>query len=257
MTAERYAAFRGWSTPGDLGRSSARRGSGSAGAAASVSAQSGRRESRTRIAGSADAEPLFCAHAVFMYARQVEENANHLRALRHEELELAGLTVICFGLALIAHGRPSLALPLLAAGITGVVRGVHAFWLRWDLLDRLLLDPDAYTIAEVHEQAARIASLESRRSIASAIRWRLESVPALQGPEGRLHTISAELEDLACALEDEQLEFDLGAAVVCEHLLSEGASTPLVTGGVSPDEALARIRHIRAGFTPASAAPQQ
>lgn len=185
-----------------------------------------------------------------MYARQVEEQSTELEELKRDELELVGLTVLCFGLALAAHGRPTVALPLLTAGLGGAFLAMRAFWRRWDLVDRLLLEREAYFIDEVGKRARCFAELENRRSLASSIRWRLENASALKDSTGRLHRIAPELAELARELDDESLELDPLRAVECERLLTDGTTSPLVDGVTPTEDVLARIRRIRAGFTP-------
>jgi hypothetical protein len=185
-----------------------------------------------------------------MYARQVEEQSTELDELKRDELELIGLTVLCFGLALAGHGRPMIALPLLAAGLGGSFLAMRAFWRRWDLVDRLLLEREAYLIDEVGRRARHIAELENRRSLACSIRWRLENAGALNDASGRLHQIAPELAELADELDDDSLELDLLRAVECERLLTDGAASPLVDGVTPVEDVLARVRRIRAGFTP-------
>ena len=185
-----------------------------------------------------------------MYARRVEEQSTELHELKHDELELAGLTVICFGLALAAHGRPMIALPLLAAGLAGSALAVRAYWRRWDLVDRLLLDREAYAIDEVRERAEHTALLENRRSFASSIRWRLEHAGAFAEPDGRLLRLVPDLAALAAELDDETLDLDPLRAVECERLLTDGLTSPLVAATASIDDAFASIRRIRAGFSP-------
>jgi hypothetical protein len=185
-----------------------------------------------------------------MYARQVDEQSTELHELKHDELELAALTVLCFGLALAAHGRPTIALPLLIAGMAGAALAVRAFWRRWDLVDRLLLERDAYEIDEVRERAEHTALLENRRSLASSIRWRLEHATAFAEPEGRLLLLAPELGELADELDDETLDLDPLRAVECERLLSDGLASPLVDATASVDDVFAWIRRIRAGFAP-------
>jgi hypothetical protein len=187
-----------------------------------------------------------------MYARQVEEQSTELVALRRDELELIGLTALSFGLALAAHGRPAIALPLLAAGLGGAFLAMRAFWRRWDLVDRLLLEREAYLIDEVGRRARHCAELENRRSLAASIRWRLENATALRDASGRLHRLGPELAELASELEDESLELDPLRAVECERLLTDGTASPLVDGVTPVEDVLARILRIRAGFTPHS-----
>jgi hypothetical protein len=189
-----------------------------------------------------------------MYARQVEEQSTELHELRHEELGLVCLTALCFGLAIAAHGRTLIALPLLAAALGGAALAVRASWRRWDLVDRLLLEPDAYGIAEVRTRAARVAMFENRRSLASAIRWRLEHASAFTEPDGRLLRVAPELAALADELADESFELDPLHAVECERLLSGGLTSPLVDPAASVDGLFLRVERIRAGFAPRSAA---
>jgi hypothetical protein len=189
-----------------------------------------------------------------MYARQVEEQSTELHQLKHDELELTGLTVLCFGLALAGHGRPTIALPLLAAGLGGAALAVRAFWRRWDLVDRLLLVREAYEIAEVRTRAEHMALLENRRSLASSIRWRLEHASAFTEPDGRLLRVVPELSALADELADETLELDPLRAVECERLLMDGLTSPLVDPTASVDELFAWVRRIRAGFAPSGVA---
>jgi hypothetical protein len=62
------------------------------------------------------------------------------------------------GLALAASQTLSeLVLPLLVAFIGAVLLALRVFWRRWELLDRLLLDRDAYAIPEVRARAGRMA----------------------------------------------------------------------------------------------------
>jgi hypothetical protein len=189
-----------------------------------------------------------------MYARQVEEQSTELDELKRDELELVGLTALCFGLALAAHGRPAIALPLLAAGLGGAFLAMRAFWRRWDLVDRLLLEREAYLIDEVGRRARHLAELDNRRSLAASIRWRLENASALRDSTGRLHRLAPELAELARELDDESLELDPLRAVECERMLTDGTSSPLVDGITPVEDVLARILRIRAGFAPRDAA---
>lgn len=185
-----------------------------------------------------------------MYARQVDEQSTELHELKHDELELAALTVLCFGLALAAHGRPTIALPLLIAGMAGAALAVRAFWRRWDLVDRLLLERDAYEIDEVRARAEDAALLENRRSLACSIRWRLEHASAFAEPDGRLLRLAPDLAELADELADETLDLDPLRAVECERLLTDGLASPLVDATASVNDVFAWIRRIRAGFAP-------
>jgi len=79
-----------------------------------------------------------------VYDRAVEQTTARLRDLRHEEWEDLGLAAVALGLAVASTRiRPTLAVPLLVGGIAVGVLAMRAFWRRWELLDRLVLDRDA------------------------------------------------------------------------------------------------------------------
>ena len=91
-----------------------------------------------------------------MYARAVDDGAARLRALRHEELEDLGLAALVLALAVAAtQTRAELAVPLLLGGLVVGARGVRALWRRWDLVERLSGEVDAYVIPEIRAYAAR------------------------------------------------------------------------------------------------------
>ena len=188
------------------------------------------------------------SHTLDMYARQVEEQSTELRALKHDERELTVLTVLCFGLALAAHGKQTIALPFLVAGMSGAALAVRALWRRWDLVDRLLLIREAYSIDEVRIRAEHAALLENRQLLASSIRWQLEHFADFMEPSGRFWGIAPELAALASDLEDKTRALDPLRAVECERLLRGGLTSLLVDDTASAEDTLAQVHRIRAGF---------
>jgi hypothetical protein len=91
-----------------------------------------------------------------MYARAVDEAAVRLRKLRNDEWECFGLAAMAFGLALLAtQFRPDLALPVCVGGLVAWALGIRALWRRWDLVDRLSGERDAWVIPEVRDYAKR------------------------------------------------------------------------------------------------------
>jgi hypothetical protein len=74
--------------------------------------------------------------------------------LNRQAGEAALLAAFVLALAIGAtHVFPAFALPLLAGGVCVAGLAVRAFWRHWELLDRLLLDRDAYVISEVRASA--------------------------------------------------------------------------------------------------------
>ncbi len=183
-----------------------------------------------------------------MYARALDDAGDRLRELRREEREELGLALVALGLALAAtQVRPALAMPLFLGGVAVGLLGVRALWRRWDLVDRLAGDRDAYVIEEVKAYASREATPERRRRLAGAIRRMLDSaaVPGATRPD-----VEAELRALAADLDDDRLELDAASAVECLRLLRDPAESPLLDPLGSPDDLRDRVRHIRTGFVP-------
>ena len=125
-------------------------------------------------------------------------------------------------------------------------RGVRALWRRWDLLDRLAGDRDAYTIAEVRAYASREATMEKRHYFAAVIRGALAHPhPAVQA---RTSSVAEELAALVCELDDSSLGLDPACAVACAQLVSPAQSL-LFNSALPPEELRSRVRQIRSGFT--------
>lgn len=183
-----------------------------------------------------------------MHARAVDEAAARLRDLRREGWADLGLAVLVLGLAVGAtQVHPRLALPLLIGGFFALALGVRALWRRWELVERLAAEGDAYVILEVRDYASRETGMERRQRFAALIRSTLELSTA--AAEQRLLAVADELEDLASELEDDGLTLEPASAVACHRLLSEPGS-PLFDPAVRDGELRSRIRRIRSGFRP-------
>jgi hypothetical protein len=179
-----------------------------------------------------------------MYARAVDDGAAELRALRHEEWEDLGLGAVTVALAVAAtQVLPALAVPLFDGGIVVTIKGVRAAWSRWDLVDRLADERDAYVIPEVLAYASQHASMERRRTYASFVRSRL------LGSDERIADVAQDLEALAEELEDDSLDLDPDAAVAAMRLVTETES-PLLHRAASAAELRSRVLQIRSGFKP-------
>jgi hypothetical protein len=182
-----------------------------------------------------------------MYARALEDAEARIRELRHEEHRDLGLAALVLVLAVaVTAVHPALALPLLLGGYAVGILGLRALWQRWDLVERLSGDRDAYVISEVQRRAAREATIERRHAYAASIRCRLDEPSSPYGERAR--RVAGELVALAEDLDDDELELDPAAAVACARLLEDYSGSPLLNLALPPDELRSRLSQIRAGF---------
>jgi hypothetical protein len=183
-----------------------------------------------------------------MYAAAVDRAAERLRELRREEVEDGLLASATIGCAVSAtHAWPALALPLLVGGLVVGALAVRAVFSRWELVDRLLLSRDAYTIPEVRRRAEEATSIQHRRSLAAVLQMTLGD-PFLQA---RLEGARADMVELVAELRDDRLTLDPFCAVTCEHLLSDAFGSPLLNPTLPAEDIRSRVRQIRAGFADA------
>jgi hypothetical protein len=181
-----------------------------------------------------------------MIARAVEDADRRLHDLRREEWEDGALAVAACALAIAASVvHPTLALPLFVGAMFVVGRATAAGWRRTDLLDALLLERDAYAIAEVRARAEHTASMDNRRWLSSAIRSRLELAE-----DPRVVANGDEFAALADQLADPLLELDPASAVACSRLLTDYAWSPLINDALPAEDVRSRIVQIRSGFRP-------
>jgi hypothetical protein len=203
------------------------------------------RESRYLLGVRTDADGARTSdHGIAMYARAVDDAAVRLRKLRAEARGQLGLGTLTLGLAVAATElRQELALPFFLGGLAVIALGMRALLRRWDLVDSLAGERDAYVIPEVLAQAAKEATIERRRSYASLLRaWLREPT------ERHVRLAARELEALVRELDDEQLTLDPADAVACKRLLTELTESPLRNRGRPPEELRSRVRQIRSGF---------
>jgi hypothetical protein len=187
-----------------------------------------------------------------MYARAVDDAAQRLRALRRQEREDLGLAALALSFAVVAaEVRPAFAAPLFIGGLAVGALGLRALWRRWDLVERLSGERDAYVIPEVFAHAAREAAIDRRQSFAAVIRSHLTQPGLVTEP--RVLAAADELEALACELDDSTLALDPAAAVACMRLLSDLGESPLLNQAMPPEDLRARVRQIRSGFDAAAA----
>jgi hypothetical protein len=133
-------------------------------------------------------------------------------------------------------------LPLFLGGLFVAGRAVLACWRRWDLVDRLLCERDAYAIAEVRQRAEREADMVNRKRLSRAIRSRLELA---ENP--RINANADQLAALAEELVDPLLDLDPACAVACSRLLHDDSS-PLIDPALPAVDVRSRLVQVRSGF---------
>ncbi len=180
-----------------------------------------------------------------MYARAVDDAGSRLRQLRRAEWSDLALGAVAIAAALVAtQVRPDFAVPLFIGGLVVGARGLMAAWRRWEIVDGLAGDSDAYVIDEVRAYALREATIERRRSLAAYLRYtlRVESAELLV-------LTAAEVEALATELEDDGLVLDPASAVACARLVSDPYRSALLNPSATQTEVRSQVQRIRAGFT--------
>jgi hypothetical protein len=182
-----------------------------------------------------------------MNASAIDDAQVRLVQLRHDEWGQFGLSAAsaATALALTYLYRP-LALPFLVGAGCILAVGARTLWLRWDLVERLSGERDAYAIPEVFAFAARASDIEQRRWYAALIRSWLTQPPP--GCERRFAAYADELEALARELEDDEVDLGTAPGVACKRLLTDPSLSALLNPALPAEDLRARISQIRAGF---------
>jgi hypothetical protein len=180
-----------------------------------------------------------------MNARAVERAGEQLRELRGRSLDALLLAPPAFGAALAATWyAPSLAFPLFAGAGVVACRGMIAYVQRHLLVEDLALDPEAQSLDDVRRFALEAASPKRRVELAQTIHRILD---ASQGRAACVEANRAQLEELAAALEDEELELEPIEAVRLNRMAATNWS-PLYDPFATPADARQRLTHILSGF---------
>ena len=183
-----------------------------------------------------------------MYARTVDEAAATLHSLKREQFEDLGLAAVVLALA-VAAGEfyPALAIPLFLGGLFVGASGMKALWRRWDLVDRLAGERDAYVISDVRKYAMAETTMERRHEFAELIR--LHVLEEEDEPDTAFQArVAGKLEALVSELDDDTLELEPACAVACGRLLTDVAGRRLLDSSLSVDDLLSTVHQIRAGF---------
>jgi hypothetical protein len=170
--------------------------------------------------------PMLPADSGFVHTHALIEAETRLAELRRDELQQLGLGALALGasLAMTAAYEPLVA-PLFVGGMAMWLLGIRSLWRRWDLVDRLADDRDAYVISAVSAYAARDARMDRRHANAASLRF-WASQPDVTEDLG-------ELEQLARDLDDADLDLSPASAIVCRRLLTDPTVSPLLNASLA------------------------
>jgi hypothetical protein len=150
----------------------------------------------------------------------------------------------------------------LALGIGAVFEAMlaFAFWFdRRELIERLALDPTAYTIPAVARFGSRIAALRERERLAAWIRS-VACEPERAGSfhlSDRARAFAREFETVAQELARPAASVQAPVAVACRRLLTRPVQSPLYNPNLPEEDLAALLRRIRAGIAAPSSAEDQ
>jgi hypothetical protein len=180
-------------------------------------------------------------------ARSIEEAGRELGLGCWEAFADAALAFVAGALAVLFGSRAALALAIAAFAFA---LALVAAARRYLLVERLALDPDAYVIGAVRRYGRRLTSRRTRERLSRSLRslvaepWRCGfcTVP------GRVAAFAADLEQLACELEDAECEVEPVSAAGCLRLLSDGGESPLLNPAVPVEDLRAALLRIQCGI---------
>ena len=184
---------------------------------------------------------LRAADSGFVHAHALIEAETRIGELRRDEWQQLGLGALALGasLAMTAAYDPLVG-PLFVGGMAMWLLGIRSLWRRWDLVDRLADDRDAYVISAVRAYAARDARMDRRRANAASLR--------LWASRADLTDEVGELEQLARDLDDADLDLSPACAIVCRRLLTDPTVSPLLNDRLT-DNLHETIVEIERGFS--------
>jgi hypothetical protein len=184
-----------------------------------------------------------------MTSREVDTAASQLEQIQQQRRARLLLSVPAAGLAagaLVLSNTLAISLVcglacLLLLALADTVR-------RRELLARLALNPNAYSVPEVRRYGTSLVVLSGRRRVAAA----LERVLANAGTPGsyyladRVHKCRHEIRELAEALRAPGTRAEPTSVALCWRLLRSAAESPLYNWHLPADDLPVAVRQIRA-----------
>jgi hypothetical protein len=186
-----------------------------------------------------------------MTARELEHVVAVLARKQARAREGGLVAAACAVLAAITLPLVFSAGAALLAGMTGAAAlAIVNFVSRRDLIARLALDPNAYSLAEVHDYGHRLVLPAEREKLAAWLREvvRDAAVPGNWYIEDRVSRYALQLESLATELTKTRIRMRPASAAACHRLLTHAVESPLYNPSVPAEELPAAIERIRRGI---------
>jgi hypothetical protein len=187
-----------------------------------------------------------------MNARDVETAAAAVEKTGRSTVRALVMTGVVAGVALaVLPFQAGFAIALAVGAVSGLVAAAALWWHRRERIERLALEPAAYSIPEVARFGARVAALTERRRLAS---W-IESVACEGGGSVDLHLAlraskyAHQLQTLARDLAAPSARVDPAMAVACRRLLTQPVESPLYNPNLPEEDLGALLLRIEAGIS--------
>ncbi len=186
-----------------------------------------------------------------MNAREVERAAVEVQTSLDRAVRwLAGaavLSVIAAGLIPLS-GRFAVTVGIGAALEVAVAT---ILWMRRrERIERLALEPSAYTIPAVAQLGDRLCDLNHRRRLAASLRALVNERQALElHLVARTARFAQQLDSLARDLAAPAARVEPAIAVACRRLLTRPVESPLYNPNLPEEDLRALLLRIRAGIT--------
>ncbi len=187
-----------------------------------------------------------------MNAREVESAAADVeKSLQRTLRSLVAAAVVALIAGGVAPFSVSFTIALAIGALLELALGA-VFWVyRREQIERLALEPSAYTIPAVARFGARVAALSERRRLAS---W-INSVVHERGQPLELHLVvrvthyASQLETLASELAVPSARVEPAMAVACRRLLTRPVESPLYNPNLPEEDLRALLLRIQAGIS--------
>jgi hypothetical protein len=161
------------------------------------------------------------------------------------------LALVTFGAAGAAgFWLPAAALPLAVLAAIEAIVVMGAYYGQRDLLQRLVLEPDALRVPAVQRFHERLGGQATRDRLAASITSLLSDarLPHAVCLADRVALVEDELRFIARELATPEIPVHVRSVLACLRLLTHGVESPLFNPGVPLEQLHATLLRIRFGF---------